>query len=64
MHKIINLIKLTYKETKRSSLLVYLILRILVILCMILQLIHGDIQNAMLTITNIANNTNNNTKKI
>lgn len=53
MHKIINLIKLTYKETKRSSLLVYLILRILVILCMILQLIHGDIQNAMLCLLSL-----------
>lgn len=53
MHRIINLIKLTYKETKRSSLLVYLILRILVILCMILQLIHGDIQNAMLCLLSL-----------
>ena len=51
--KIIELIKLTYKETKRSSLLVYLILRILVILCMILQLIHGDIQNALLCLLSL-----------
>lgn len=48
MNKITNLIKLTYKETKRSSLLVYLILRGLVIVCMISQLLHGDIQNALL----------------
>ena len=51
--KMIDLIKLTYKETKRSSLLVYLILRILVILCMILQLIHGDIQNALLCLLSL-----------
>ena len=51
--KIIDLIKLTYKETKRSSLLVYLILRGLVILCMILQLIHGDVQNALLCLLSL-----------
>ena len=51
--KIINLIKLAYKETKRSSLLVYLILRLLVILCMILQLLHGDIMNAMLCLLSL-----------
>ena len=48
-----DLIKLAYKETKRSSLLVYLILRILVILCMILQLIHGDIANAFLCLLSL-----------
>lgn len=53
MKKINELIKLTYKETKRSSLLVYLILRILVILCMILQLLHGDIQNALLCLLSL-----------
>ena len=37
-----------YKETKKSSLLVYLILRALVILCMILQLARGDWNNAFL----------------
>ena len=51
--KIIDLIRLTYKETKRSSLLVYLILRILVILCMILQLLHGDIANAFLCLLSL-----------
>lgn len=53
MKKINDLIRLTYKETKRSSLLVYLILRILVIICMILQLIHGDIQNALLCLLSL-----------
>lgn len=51
--KINNLIKLAYKETKRSSLLVYLILRLLVILCMILQILHGDIQNALLCLLSL-----------
>ncbi|MCI8587877.1 MAG: hypothetical protein HFJ49_04640 [Clostridia bacterium] len=37
-----------YKETKRSSLLVYIIARILVLLCLITQLIHGDLHNAFL----------------
>ena len=37
-----------YKQTKKSSLLVYLILRGLVILCMILQLVRGDWNNAFL----------------
>lgn len=51
--KKIDLIKLAYKETKRSSLLVYLVLRGLVILCMILQLLHGDIMNAMLCLLSL-----------
>ena len=51
--RIIDLIKLTYKETKRSSLLVYLVLRFLVIICMILQLIHGDFANAFLCLLSL-----------
>ena len=35
-------IKQKYRETKEKSLLVYLILRILVIVCMTLQIIRGD----------------------
>lgn len=42
-----------YKETKRSSLLVFLILRTLVILCMILQIIHGDLGNAFLCLLSL-----------
>lgn len=37
-----------YRETKRSSLLVYIVIRILVLLCLITQLIHGDLNNAFL----------------
>lgn len=51
--RIVDLIKLTYKETKRSSLLVYLILRFLVIVCMVLQLIHGEFANAFLCLLSL-----------
>ena len=37
-----KLIKMAYKETKRSSLAIYLILRFLVILCMILQILSSS----------------------
>ena len=37
-----------YKQTRKKSLLVYLILRLLVILCMALQIIRGDWNNAFL----------------
>lgn len=49
----IELIRLAYKETRRSSLLVYLILRMLVILCMILQIIRGDLNNASLCLLSL-----------
>lgn len=48
-----ELIRLAYQETKRSSLLVYLILRMLVILCMVLQIIHGNISNALLCLLSL-----------
>lgn len=48
MGKYAKMIKQKYKETKKSSLLVYLILRILVILCMVLQILRGDWNNAFL----------------
>lgn len=44
----IQKIKRKYKETKKSSLLIYLVLRILVIVCMVLQIIRGDWNNAFL----------------
>lgn len=37
-----------YKETKKAELLVYLILRGLVVACMLLQLVRGDLNNAFL----------------
>lgn len=51
MQKRINvqkMIKMAYKETKRSSLAIYLMLRFLVIVCMILQIIRGNLNNALL----------------
>ena len=47
------LIRDIYKETKRSSLLVYLVLRFLVIVCMVLQLLRGDINNALLCLLSL-----------
>lgn len=37
-----------YKETKKAELLVYLVLRGLIILCMVLQILRGDLNNAFL----------------
>lgn len=44
----IQKIERKYKETKKGSLLIYLVLRILVIVCMVLQIIRGDWNNAFL----------------
>lgn len=46
-------IKMTYKENKRSSLFIYLILRFLVIICMILQILRGDLNNALLCLLSL-----------
>ena len=48
-----KLIKVTYKENKRSSLVIYLILRFLVIICMILQILRGDLNNALLCLLSL-----------
>ena len=52
-YNIHKLIRLAYKETKRSSLLVYLLLRFLVIACMILQILRGDLNNALLCLLSL-----------
>lgn len=44
----IDKIKRKYKQTKDESLLVYLILRFLVIICMVLEILRGDLNNAFL----------------
>lgn len=44
----IDKIKRKYKKTKEKSLLVYLILRFLVIICMVLEILRGDLNNAFL----------------
>ena len=46
-------IKMAYKENKRSSLVIYLILRFLVIICMILQILRGDLNNALLCLLSL-----------
>lgn len=46
-------IKMTYKENKRSSLVIYFILRFLVIICMILQILRGDLNNALLCLLSL-----------
>lgn len=51
--RLVDLIRLMYKETKRSSLLVYLVLRFLVIICMILQIIRGEFANAILCLLSL-----------
>ena len=51
--KVQKLIKMAYKENKRSSLAIYLVLRFLVILCMVLQLIRGDLNNALLCLLSL-----------
>ncbi len=53
MNKHIKKIKEKYKETKKSSLLIYLILRILVIVCMVMQILRGDWNNAFLCLLSL-----------
>lgn len=48
MSKHSNRILEKYKETKKKELLVYLILRALILLCMVLQILRGDLNNAFL----------------
>lgn len=53
MKKYTKMIKRKYRETKKSSLLVYLILRVLVIICMVLQILRGDWNNAFLCLLSL-----------
>ena len=53
MSKIVDELKREYKETKKSSLLVYFILRFLVILCLIRQIILGHLDSALLCILSL-----------
>lgn len=50
MFKIFNEIKVYYKENKKSTLTIYLILRFLVIVSLILQIVHKNFDNAFLCI--------------
>lgn len=53
MSKIVDELKKEYKETKKSGLLVYFILRFLVILCLIRQIILGHLDSALLCILSL-----------
>lgn len=46
-------LKRIFKESAKSSIAVYFILRILVIICMIFQIIHGDMNNAFLCLLSL-----------
>ena len=46
-------IKETYRETKKSTIMVYVILRALVIISMIRQIILGEISNAALCLLSL-----------
>ena len=53
MSKIVENLKKEYKETKKSSILVYFILRFLVILCLIRQIILGNFDSALLCVLSL-----------
>ena len=53
MSKIVDELKQEYKETKKSSLLVYFILRFLVILCLIRQIFLGHLDSALLCVLSL-----------
>ena len=53
MGNYINKIRKKYKETGKKSLLIYLILRCLVILCMVMQILRGDLNNAFLCVLSL-----------
>lgn len=53
MRKYFNKIKENYRTTKKKSLIVYFILRILVIICMVLQILRGDWNNAFLCLLSL-----------
>ena len=53
MGNYINKIRKKYKETGKKSLLIYLILRFLVILCMVMQILRGDLNNAFLCVLSL-----------
>ena len=53
IYEIQKLIIMAYKETKRSSLAIYLLMRFLVIVCMILEIIRGDLNNGFLCLLSL-----------
>ena len=53
MARIIDELKEAYRKTKKSSILIYFILRILVILCLIRQILLGHIDSALLCVLSL-----------
>lgn len=53
MKKIYNKIKSGIKKSDKSTLTVYIILRILVVICMIREIFHGNIENALLCVLSL-----------
>lgn len=53
MGKIKEIIKKIYKENDKKTILVFIILRVLIIICMIRELINGDYTNAMFCILSL-----------
>lgn len=53
MGKHTEMIKEKYKKTKKRSLLVYLVLRVLVIACMVLEIVRGEWNNAFLCLLSL-----------
>ncbi len=53
MGKHVKKVREKYRQTKKTSLLVYLILRVLVIICMVLEILRGDLHNAFLCLLSL-----------
>lgn len=53
LKKFYSEVKKVLLESERSTVIVYFVLRVLVILCMILQIIHGDMNNAFLCLLSL-----------
>lgn len=49
----INKIKKIYKGNDKKSIFIYIVLRILIVICMIRELINGNIENAMLCVLSL-----------
>lgn len=53
MKKVIERIKKFYKENDKKTLFVFILLRVLIVICLIRELINGNIENAMLCILSL-----------
>lgn len=53
MKKIINIIKRFYSENDKRTLFVFILLRVLIIICLIRELMNGNIENALMCILSL-----------